>query len=104
MPVFEYKGLDGGGKAINGIIDADSAKKFDTAAQQWLSKRGFDVQLEFGVEDGFHVINGKGADWCPRVYVAMITELFQQGLTKCLVGTRGLLGDCLLYTSPSPRD
>jgi general secretion pathway protein F len=26
MPVFQYKGLDGAGKAINGIIDADTAK------------------------------------------------------------------------------
>ena len=26
MAVFEYKGLDGGGKAISGIIDADTAK------------------------------------------------------------------------------
>jgi hypothetical protein len=75
------------------LIDADSAAKFDAAAQQWLAQRGFDVQLQFGQEEGFHAINGKGADWCPRVYVAMITDLFQQGLTRCLVGTRGLLGE-----------
>jgi hypothetical protein len=51
------------------------------------------VQLEGGEEAGFHVINGRGRDWCPRVYVALITDLFQRGLTKCLVGTRGLLGE-----------
>ena len=39
------------------------------------------------------MINGKGRDWCPRVYVAMITDLFQRGVTRCLVGTRGLLGE-----------
>lgn len=38
-------------------------------------------------------MNGTGGDWCPCVYVALITELFQRGLTKCLVGTRGLLGE-----------
>jgi hypothetical protein len=27
------------------------------------------------------------------VYVQMITDLFQQGVTRCLVGTRGLLGE-----------
>ena len=27
------------------------------------------------------------------MYVALITELFQRGLTRCLVGTRGLLGE-----------
>ena len=41
----------------------------------------------------FCILNGRGADWCPRVYVALITELFQRGLTRCLVGTRGLLGE-----------
>ncbi len=51
------------------------------------------VELEAGEESGFHVISGRGRDWCPRVYVAMITDLFQQGLTRCLVGTRGLLGE-----------
>ena len=75
------------------LIDADAAAKFDTAAQTWLAQRGFDVELEFGQEEGFHSINGKGADWCPPVYVALITDLFQQGLTRCLVGTRGLLGE-----------
>jgi hypothetical protein len=75
------------------LIDADAAAKFDQAAQAWLKTRGYEVELEFGQEEGFHTINGKGADWCPRVYVALITDLFQAGLTRCLVGTRGLLGE-----------
>ena len=75
------------------LVDDDLAPTFDTAAQAWLAKEGYEVELEFGEEDGFHVIRGKGSDWCPRVYVALITELFQAGLTKCLVGTRGLLGE-----------
>ncbi len=75
------------------LVDDDLATAFDAAAQQWLAKEGYEVELEFGEEDGFHVLRGKGSDWCPRVYVAMITDLFQAGLTKCLVGTRGLLGE-----------
>ena len=43
--------------------------------------------------EDFHILTGKGSDWCPRVYVELITELFQQGITRCLVGTRGLLGE-----------
>ena len=43
--------------------------------------------------EGFHILTGKGSDWCLRVYVELITELFQQGITRCLVGTRGLLGE-----------
>ena len=36
---------------------------------------------------------GSGSDWSPGVYVRMITELFGEGVTRCLVGTRGLLGE-----------
>ena len=36
MPVFEYKGLDGGGKAVAGIVDADTAK----VARTRLRKQG----------------------------------------------------------------
>ncbi len=75
------------------LVDEDLAEAFETTAQQWLAKEGYEVELELGEEDGFHVIRGRGRDWCPRVYVALITDLFQAGLTKCLVGTRGLLGE-----------
>ena len=75
------------------LVDDDLAPAFDAAARQWLADEGYEVELESGEEDGFHVIRGKGSDWCPRVYVALITDLFQAGLTKCLVGTRGLLGE-----------
>lgn len=75
------------------FVDDDLADEFDIAAKQWLAAKGFSVELKFGVEEGFHTISGQGGDWCPRVYVAMITDLFQRGLTKCLVGTRGLLGE-----------
>jgi superfamily II DNA or RNA helicase len=75
------------------LVDDDLQDRFTEAAQQWLSEAGFTVELTFSEEDGFHVVNGRGADWCPRVYVAMITELFQRGVTRTLVGTRGLLGE-----------
>lgn len=75
------------------LVDDDLAPRFLQAAEAWLAERACDVRLAFSEEHGFKVLNGQGADWCPRVYVAMITELFQRGLTKCLVGTRGLLGE-----------
>lgn len=75
------------------LVDDDLVERFQTAAREWLARGGFDVQLEWGREEGFQVLRGTGADWCPRVYVEMITELFQRGLTRCLVGTRGLLGE-----------
>ena len=51
------------------------------------------VSLSSKAMAGFRQISGAGADWAPRVYVEMITDLFQKGLTRCLVGTRGLLGE-----------
>lgn len=75
------------------LVDDDLADAFVAAAHDWLRQRGFKVELVLGEEDGFRVINGKGGDWCPRVYIELITEQFQRGLTKCLVGTRGLLGE-----------
>ena len=75
------------------LVDDDLMERFQEAAERWLIDRGYEVELSYGEETGFHVVKGQGADWAPRVYVEMITDLFQQGLTRCLVGTRGLLGE-----------
>ena len=75
------------------LVDDDLRPKLESAALQWLSANKFSVDFKWQEAEGFHVLSGKGGDWCPRVYVEMITELFQQGITRCLVGTRGLLGE-----------
>jgi hypothetical protein len=75
------------------LVDDDLRPKLESAALQWLSLNKFSVEFVWQETEGFHILSGKGADWCPRVYVEMITELFQQGITHCLVGTRGLLGE-----------
>jgi hypothetical protein len=38
-------------------------------------------------------IHGDGADWQPQHYVAWVTDLFERGATRCIVGTRGLLAE-----------
>jgi superfamily II DNA or RNA helicase len=45
-------------------------------------------QLEPFVE-----ITAAGADWEARVYVGMATALLERGITKCLIGTRGIFGE-----------
>ena len=75
------------------LVDDDLRSKLESAALQWLSLNKFSVEFVWQESEGFHVLSGKGSDWSPRVYVEMITELFQQGITRCLVGTRGLLGE-----------
>ncbi len=42
---------------------------------------------------GILEVAGEGPDWSSRAYVAMVTAAFEEGVTRCLVGTRGLLGE-----------
>lgn len=38
-------------------------------------------------------VTGEGKSWKSSTYVRMITSLFEKGVTKCLVGTRGIFGE-----------
>jgi superfamily II DNA or RNA helicase len=75
------------------LVDDDIGASLKQACEQWLQEEKYEVELQLGEEAGFHALSGRGRDWTPRVYVEMITEMFQRGLTMCLVGTRGLLGE-----------
>lgn len=75
------------------LIDHDLTPLFQAAAEHWLHQKEVDVQLQFQDEGPFHVVKGNGPDWCPRLYIQLVTQLFQDGITRCLVGTRGLLGE-----------
>lgn len=75
------------------LVDDDLAERFLEEARLWLNNRNLEVELTDEIKDGYHVISGRGKHWIPRYYSMMITEFFQQGITKCLIGTRGLLGE-----------
>ena len=75
------------------LVDHDMADLFLAAANHWLAANAYDVDLTLEDKTLFHVVSGAGKDWCPRVYIQMVTQLFQDGITRCLVGTRGLLGE-----------
>ncbi|WP_254509984.1 DEAD/DEAH box helicase [Anatilimnocola floriformis] len=75
------------------LVDDDIGLDLKIACEAWLDKEKYQVELELGEEEGFHALRGRGKDWTPRVYVEMITEMFQRGISRCLVGTRGLLGE-----------
>ncbi len=59
-----------------------------------LAESGSPVRCRAEPEDE-HVVRlvGEGGGWRPRVYVPLLTEAFNRGETKCLVGTRGILGE-----------
>ncbi len=75
------------------LVDADLADRFLEEANEWLIESKADVELSWRDHGVFRELLGQGMDWAPRVYVQMITTLFQKGVTRCLVGTRGLLGE-----------
>lgn len=75
------------------LVDGDLVERLLSEARSWLQSRSISVELTQQPEGRFSMLVGRGGDWCPRVYVEMITELFQRGVTRCLVGTRGLLGE-----------
>ena len=75
------------------LVDDDLAAEFLAAANDWINERNLAITLVDEIRGNYHEIVGKGKDWIPRYYSLMITEFFQLGITKCLIGTRGLLGE-----------
>ena len=75
------------------LVDDDLSQVLMPKFEEWIKERKLDIKLENIEKDGFYEIRGKGVQWKPRYYTEMITEMFQEGITKCLVGTRGLLGE-----------
>ena len=75
------------------LVDDDLLQKIFPRFEQWVHERGLDIKFEYIERGEYFEIRGKGKDWLPRYYTMMITELFQEGVTNCLVGTRGLLGE-----------
>ena len=75
------------------LVDDDLFERFITRAKSWVIDNNINVKFVDKIHQGYHEIRGVGEDWKPRYYSLMITEFFQEGLTKCLVGTRGLLGE-----------
>jgi hypothetical protein len=75
------------------LVDDDLMDRFLIEANRYLADRSIEAKLRADPFDGYYQLIGRGAGWGPRHYVGMITDLFQRGVTRCLVGTRGLLGE-----------
>jgi len=75
------------------LVDDELIDRFITRAEEWVRSRNLEIEFTDIVHDGYHEIQGRGKNWVPRYYSLMITEFFQEGLTRCIVGTRGLLGE-----------
>ena len=75
------------------LVDDDLVETFIQECRNWITERELAIELKDVNEGPYHDIRGYGKDWVPRNYIEMITEMFQRGVTQCIVGTRGLLGE-----------
>ena len=75
------------------LVDDDLAQRFMEKAESWVNENNVNISFRDEKFGRYHQIHGSGKDWAPRYYSTMVTEFFQEGFTKCLIGTRGLLGE-----------
>ena len=75
------------------LVDDDLSETILPKFKKWVEDRDLDINFVKSEKSGYHEISARGSQWTPRYYTEMITDLFQEGVTKCLVGTRGLLGE-----------
>lgn len=75
------------------LVDDDLTEVFLEHARRFLAERDLEAVLEVEPEQGWSRIRGRGRDWGTRAYVSLVTELLEEGHTRCLVGTRALLGE-----------
>ncbi|HEY9776083.1 MAG TPA: DEAD/DEAH box helicase family protein [Planktothrix sp.] len=77
------------------LTDNRITDKFVEAAQEYLKKEGHGIKLHAQRDENspFSHITGSSSSWESKLYVGMATAIFERGITKCLVGTRGLFGE-----------
>lgn len=65
-------------------------------AESYFSAHGLNARIESiqpHPDEGFAQVLGSGPDWRSAIYLALVTDLLGRGLTRVLIGTRGLLGE-----------
>ena len=77
------------------LADVDHVDALDAGMRRWMAGNGMTFTWEWQPTDDPRVMQlaGSGGGWGSRVYVSLVTDLFEQGITRCLVGTRGLFGE-----------
>ncbi|MBX9668198.1 MAG: DEAD/DEAH box helicase family protein [Candidatus Obscuribacterales bacterium] len=77
------------------LIDSRIKDQFFEAANQYLDNEGLNLPLTVTdfEENTFCEITAHGGEWESKLYVQLATHLFERGISKCLIGTRGLFGE-----------
>lgn len=77
------------------LVDRRIKDQFIKVFEECLKRDGLNVQLVADDDESepYVEISAKTTHWQSRLYVAVATEIFELGITKCLIGTRGLFGE-----------
>jgi superfamily II DNA or RNA helicase len=77
------------------LADADNQGRLDRGLERWVAEKGVDLTWTWKLTDDPRILQlaGRGSAWSSRIYVALVTDLFEEGVTRCLVGTRGIFGE-----------
>jgi len=81
------------GKVV--LVGAHSLSLLEGAIRRWVEGHGAKFSWQWKQTRSEQVLRlvGSGPDWSSRTYVALVTDLFEEGVTRCLVGTRGIFGE-----------
>jgi superfamily II DNA or RNA helicase len=77
------------------LVDNRIKDQFLEAAREFIQEAGYNFELTLSSKAGdlFSALSSTSSAWESRLYVALSTSLFERGITKCLIGTRGLFGE-----------
>lgn len=77
------------------LVDSRIGEQFLQAAEDYIAEEGLKMVVSKidNEEHGYSAIEGQSGAWETRLYVGLATKIFERGLTKCLIGTRGIFGE-----------
>lgn len=77
------------------MVDSRIRDQYLQAACDYLKERELEITLETESDEnyGYTRIFSSSGQWTAKLYVALATELFARGISKCMIGTRGIFGE-----------
>lgn len=77
------------------LVDAHHGDALLDRSVEYFRHHGLQAECRYESTDNPGVLElvGSGPDWSTRSYVHLVTKLFDEGATRCLVGTRALFGE-----------
>jgi superfamily II DNA or RNA helicase len=81
------------GKVV--LVNAPNRELLEKGIREWVMQHNarFSWEWKPTSDPDVYELAGSGSDWGSRTYVSLLTSLFEQGVTQCLVGTRGIFGE-----------